>query len=215
MGAKMVAKRRKAGKRGERGVALVEMSFVVLMMFVLVAGAFDYGLAWQSGMAVNEAARTGARVGSGQATNISADYNALTGVQASLRSAGKIDHVEKVVVFLSSTTNGRVPASCIAASPSGTCNVLTGAQLASLDQSSFNIVWNVDPDEPPTGGNGCLKAGSAVRSGWCPTSRINTQATAQYYGIYIEYEHDNYFPIMGDTHTVKRTAVMRLEPPSI
>ena len=45
--------------RAERGVTVVEFSFVALMLLTVVAGTVDYGRAWQSGMAINEATRTG------------------------------------------------------------------------------------------------------------------------------------------------------------
>lgn len=202
--------------RAERGVTIVEFSFVMVILLTIVAGTVDYGRAWQSGLAITEAVRTGARVGSGQASLQSADYNALTGIRASLVASDKIDNVELVVIFRSTTANGTVPTSCTSAtSPSGTCNVFTGAQLVALGPSSFNIIWAADPDDPPTGGTGCANVGAALHRGWCPTSRNNTQASADYYGVYIRYRHDNLFPVMGESRTLSRTAVMRLEPPSV
>ena len=64
-----------AGGR-ERGAMLVEFAFVAMFLVVLVAGTFDYGFAWRSGLAVNEGARAGARVGSGQSLSRGADYYA-------------------------------------------------------------------------------------------------------------------------------------------
>ena len=107
--------------RAERGVTVVEFSFVMVILLTIVAGTVDYGRGWQSGLAITEAVRTGARVGSGQASLQSADYNALTGIRASLVASDKIDNVELVVIFRSTTANGTVPTSCTTASPSGTC----------------------------------------------------------------------------------------------
>jgi Flp pilus assembly protein TadG len=202
--------------RAERGVTVVEFSFVALMLLTVVAGTVDYGRAWQSGMAINEATRTGARVGSGQAAQPNADYNALTGIRASLVASNKIDDVELVVIYKSTTANGAVPASCTGTSGwSGSCNVFTGPQLVALGPTSFNITWAVNPSDPPTGGTGCANAGAAQYRGWCPNTRSNTQASADYYGVYIRYRQRNLFPILGTSRLMSRTAVMRLEPPSV
>jgi hypothetical protein len=200
---------------GERGVALVELSFILLIMFLMIAGAIDYGLGWRSGMAITEAARTGARVGSGQANNRAADYNAMSGMRAALLSSGTLDNVEQVIVYRADTAAGTVPAGCKTAT-SGDCIVYTGDQFRALDdRSGWNLVWPADPEEPPTGGNGCPN--NAQRVAWCPTSRVNQpQGSAEYLGIYIKYRHDHLFPwLLGDDTVIERSAVMRLEPPSL
>ena len=96
---------------GERGAVLVELAFIAMFLVILVAGTFDYGFAWRTGLAVNEAARTGARVGSGQGISRGADYYALNGVRAALDSSGLTNDVRKVVIFKSTNANGGVPAS--------------------------------------------------------------------------------------------------------
>ena len=63
----------------ERGAALIEFAFVCMLLVTLVAGAWDYGRGWRAGLSATEAARTGARVGSGQGKFIQADFAALTG----------------------------------------------------------------------------------------------------------------------------------------
>lgn len=196
-------------------MALVELAFVSMIILAMVAATFDLGTGWQSGMAVNEAARTGARVGSGQSTAPGADYYALTGVKASLATAGKLDGVQRVIVYKASpTTAGKVPASCLNSTPSGTCNVLTGNQFRALDFSSFELS-RATSESPPTG-NGCLRSGSARLRNWCPTIRERRQSVgADHYGVYIEYRHDNLMPMFGTSRVITRTAVMRLEPPPL
>jgi Flp pilus assembly protein TadG len=204
--------RRDAVAAGERGAVLVELAFIAMFLVVLVAGTFDYGFAWRTGMAVNEAARTGARVGSGQGISRGADYYALNGVRSALQSAGITSDVQKVVIFKSTTTTGRVPASCLASTPSGTCNVLTGAQLSALSVSSYDLTISADPKVAPTG-TGCLRSSAARHVGWCPNARSNNQdAGADYFGIYVEVRYRNKFRVLGEGTTVTRTAVMRLEP---
>jgi hypothetical protein len=133
-------------------------------------------------------------------------------VRSTLVASGVIDQVQKIVVFKSTTADGRVPSSCIAATPSGTCNVLTGAQLKALTLSSFNLVISTDSSVAPTG-TGCLNTNAATLVGWCPNNRSNNQDTgSDYYGVYIELKYPRKFPVFGRSITVTRTAVMRLEP---
>lgn len=208
------AARRRAeqARRGQRGAALVEFSLVAMFLLALVASTFDFGFAWRAGLAVNEAARAGARVGSSQSLSKGADYYALNGVRATLVASGAIGQVEKVVVFKSATADGRVPASCLLAAPTGTCNVLTGAQLSALTLSSFDVTIAADPTVAPTG-TGCLRTTAAVRVGWCPNARSNNQETgADYYGVYVQLSYPRKFPLFGKNIKVTRTAVMRLEP---
>lgn len=198
----------------ERGAGLVELSLVALLLVFLVASTFDYGFAWRSGLAVNESARAGARVGSGQAISRGADYYALNSVKSGLTSSGIIDNVDRIVIFKSTTADGRVPSACTAATPTSSCvgNVLTGAQLKALTVSSFDVTISSDPATAPTG-TGCLKSASALRVGWCPNARSNNQdAGADYYGVYILLSYPRKFGAFGSTISVSRTAVMRLEP---
>ena len=204
--------RRDAPARGERGAALVEFALIAMFLLALLAGTFDYGFAWRSGLAVNEAARAGARVGSGQALSRGADYYALNGVRATLTASGSIDQVEKVIIFKSTATNGRVPTTCLATTPSGLCNVLTGAQLKALTVASFNLVISSNPAVAPTG-TGCLNSSAAKLAGWCPNVRSNNQQTgSDFYGVYVQLKYPKKFPIFGSSLQVTRTAVMRLEP---
>ena len=138
-------------RRNERGAGLVELALVAMLLFFLVASTFDYGFAWRAGLAVNESARAGARVGSGQAVSRGADYYALNSVKSGLTSSGIIDNVDKVVLFKATTTDGKVPSSCLPATPSGTCNVLTGAQVKALTVSSYDVTISSDPGTAPTG----------------------------------------------------------------
>jgi Flp pilus assembly protein TadG len=196
----------------QRGATLVEFALIAMFLLVLVAGTFDYGFAWRSGLAVNEGARAGARVGSSQGIGRGADYYALNSVKSTLTASGVIDQVTKVVVFKSTTSDGVVPSTCVASSPSGTCNVLTGAQLKALTVSSYDLTISSDPAVAPTG-TGCLKTTAATKVGWCPSARSNAQDTgADYYGVYVELSYPRKFSVLGGNITVTRTAVMRLEP---
>lgn len=192
---------RVAATAREAGASIIELAIIVLLLFVLVAGTFDYGLGWKAGLGVNEAVRTGARVGSSVGDQRSADFVALSGLKASLTSSGLIDGLERVVIFPASTANGTVPAAC-KTSNSSSCQIITGAQ--------FRTSWETGTVEASTTTAGCLNVASV--KAWCPTSRNSLQNTAEYYGVWIQVRHDYLFPIIGDDVLIERTAVMRLEP---
>jgi len=196
-------------RRSQHGIVFVELAFVGMFLTIFVAGVFDFGFAWRSGLAMTEATRAAARVGSSQGDSPGADYFAMTSMQASLVAASKMDDVQQVVIFPASTADGKVPTTCTTTSPTGVCNVLNGAQLKALNANSFVTGTT---DDPATG-TGCLRGGSySMRAQWCPTSRSNVQASADYMGVWIKYRHRYLFPVMGSYKDITRTTVMRLEP---
>jgi Flp pilus assembly protein TadG len=188
-----------AGSRFERGAALVEMAIVGLFIVTLAAATYDLGQGWRAGLAVNEAARTGARTASAMGTQPLADYYALSGARAALGNSNMLDYVERVVIYRSATASGDVPAACkTGTSTSAPCNILTGAQFRALTEAQFNTT------------TGCFTP-ATVRN-WCPSSRNNIQATAQYWGMWIHLRQPKEFRFLGTHNTVTRDAVMRLEP---
>lgn len=186
----------------QRGVISIELALVALLLFVMLAGAFDYGQGWRSGLAVNEAARTGARVGSARGTERDADYYALSGAKAALASSGKLEGVQRVVIFQGTGVSSKPPQTCLDATPSGPCHVFTG--------DGFRDDWESAAYDEATTANGCLE--DAVLKNWCPTDRNGVQLSADYVGVHIVYRHEYFFPVLGDGTDVARTAVMRIEP---
>ncbi|WP_426572176.1 TadE/TadG family type IV pilus assembly protein [Aquihabitans sp. McL0605] len=177
----------------------MELAFVALLIITICAGAFDYGMAWREALATNEAARTAARTGSALADNVQADYYALSGAKAALTNSGRINDVQKVVIYKSTTVDGNVPALCTTASSSSLpCIVLTGAQFRAMTLADFDTV------------TGCFTP--ATIKNWCPLTRNNVQLTADYYGIWIQTKYTHQFKLIANATTVNRDAVMRLEP---
>lgn len=196
--------RRVRGARtaGERGAALVEFAMVALLILTLLAGAYDYGRAWRVGLAANEAARAGARVGSGQGDVKTADFSLLTSVKSALESSGELSRVTRVVVFKATSTNGAIPSLCKTSTGSGqSCNILTGDQFRNLPTSSGGTNLTT---------TGCINA--SLTKNWCPTTRNKVQLTADYLGVWVQVEYRYYFPLLGNTTMVERQAIMRLEP---
>jgi Flp pilus assembly protein TadG len=188
------------------GATLVEMALLVPVLILLVAGTLDLGLAWRSGIAAATATRAGARVGSSLGNDNQADVSILTTLKASLSSAGLLSAVTWVIIYQSTDTSGALPAACLAGTASSGCVRVSGANFrAMLDtytSSQFTTYFNT---------NGCLKVASPAN--WCPTSRNTIQYTADYLGVYVQLSRSYVFPQMGSALTIKRNAVMRLEPP--
>ncbi len=124
------------------------------------------------------------------------------GAKAALQSSGKLDKVVRVVIFKADAT-GKVPSACTTGT-APTCEVLTGDQ--------FRSNWELSTYQDATDASGCLKV--AASKNWCPTSRSQVQASADYYGVWIKMRHPYEFPLMGSGTDVARTAVMRVEPES-
>lgn len=186
---------------GQRGATLVELAFVSVFLVSIIAGTYDFGQAWRTGLAVNEAARTGARVGSAQGPVREADFNALSGAKAALVSSGRLDRVLRVVVFRSTAADGKMPAACKTAATTD-CQVIPGA--------AFQTNWEASAYTSVTTATGCLTIATAQN--WCPTTRDNVQTSAEYYGIWIQVRHPYEFPLLGSGTDIERTVTMRLEP---
>ncbi len=188
---------RRSRHRGERGAALVEFALVSLLLVTFAFGIIEFGLGWQDRLTVQTAARAGVRVGSSLTTNSLADYNILAAVNSSLHDVGA-SNIEYVVIYKSTTSDGAVPALCsgtIPISVVATCNVYTGAQLASLSSSQF----------------GC-GLGSLDLS-WCPTTRVNLLGTGpDYLGVWIRVKHNLVGKMYKNPVKITDSAVMRLEP---
>ncbi len=176
---------------------------VALLLVTLAAGAFDYGMGWRTGLAVTEAARSGARVGSSQGPNLNADFSLLSSVKAALASSNQIGKVDRVVIYRSATADGSVPANCKTttnATIPEDCNILKGTQLQSLPASVTGA----------TDANGCIVASQT--KGWCPAERQDVQVQADYIGIWIRVRYDFQFRMLRSSTFVERSAVMRIEP---
>lgn len=199
----MTGRRELTRRHDEGGAVLIEFALVAMFLVVLMMGAYDYGQGWRAGLAVNEATRTGARVGSAMGRDRLADYYILSGAKAALDSSGRLGSVERVVIFRATSANGRVPDACKSATTIGTgthCNVMTGDEFrGAFTESNFHAT------------TGCF-IGPATRQRWCPNARSQVQASADYVGIWITYTHDHHFGFLSESSTVARQTVMRLEP---
>lgn len=191
-------------RRGIGGAVLVELAFVSMFLAVLAGGAYDFGMGWRQGLAVTEASRTGARVGSSQGDLVGADFALLSGTKAALASSGVLPAVNRVVIYKSATVDGDIPANCrttTSTNPTEACNILTGTQFRALPASVTTGVLTA---------TGCITNSQAKN--WCPTTRNNVQLTAEYIGVWVQVTYTFKFKFIGSSRTIERDAVMRLEP---
>jgi Flp pilus assembly protein TadG len=189
------------GRRRERGAALTEFAIIVPVIAMLLCGLVEFGFAWQDKMTTESAVRAGARTGSSVGSARLADYSIIQGVKSALNDIG-LGNVQYVVVYKSTTSDGKVPAACSGSAPtsqSGLCNVYTGAQLTSLTQASFS------------GTTSC--GATAPDRYWCPTDREDVQSSGtDFVGVWVKASHPTVTKFFGSSITMTASAVMRIEP---
>ncbi|MBX3286583.1 MAG: pilus assembly protein [Actinobacteria bacterium] len=190
--------------RGEGGAALVELAFVAMILSLLAAGGYDYGMGYRAGLGVIEGTRTGARVGSSIGNDIQADFQILSSSKSALQSSGLLPYVEKVVIYRSTNVNGDIPNNCknyTSGSVNDYCNIFMGDDFRNLPATWSSSIAD---------GNGCLDIDRNAR--WCPTARKDIQAYAEYVGVWIQIKYPYQFRMLGSTITINKDSVMRIEP---
>jgi hypothetical protein len=178
--------------RSERGATLLETALVLPMLLLLAIGLAEVAMLVIDEMAVANAAREGARVGSaaGRYTQGSIDADTLI-LRSVEQAACHIEHGQLLgVTVFEADAAGNLPADPNKINyyePSGALNC-NAAGVTSL-----------------TCQNGCP---------WVPASRNDKLPTPANLGVMVEYEHN---PVTGlfpfpSTLTLSDRAVMRIEP---
>jgi Flp pilus assembly protein TadG len=205
-------RRARTRPRDDRGVALIEMAMVVPFLLTLVLAIFDLGMMLHSDIAIANASRSAARVGSRDGSNQSADYDILTSLGAALKNvqSGTVNYVT-IYKVSGSSTNDAPPSNCTSAAAitargnaASFCNTYSAADLAlvlsgtSAAQADFDGCATTDYDRM-----------------WCPTSRSTSQATTagpDYLGVAVSVNTPTYSHLFGSTKTFTDQFAMRLEP---
>ncbi len=212
-----MTQRARRRSQGEKGSIIVELAIVLPLLMTLLLGMFEMTMAWRVSQTSVQASRSGARTATQLGDNDLADQAALKAIQASF--GDDASNIVRVVIWevpqdaSGFPTDGTVPPACENAtggatpnSPTGTnCNVYGQADIADIDNPTrFDA-------SPTFTDNGC---GSGRSSNWCPSdSRVHSQQTATYIGVWVQYERDYVSHILpGDSHMITQTAIMRVEP---
>jgi hypothetical protein len=193
--------------RDDRGAVLAEFALFAPLLAVLAMGLLEFGLLFRQANTLRTATRAAARAGTntfaGGGDNAEADWNVLLSIKAGVASIDS-DEIVKIVVYRASSADGEVPDSCknhdpangLYGSPGATCNVYTGAFLATVDDSDSGYVWSGTYDD-----------------GWDPAGRdVDSDGGTDYLGVWIETEHATVTGLFGDTMSLTDATVMRLEP---
>jgi len=196
---------RDADGHRQRGAALVEFALIAPVLVLIVAGIFEFGLAFRDSMTLSNALRSGARVGSNAGRERAADYTILKSIEAAMTEVPTA-RVERIIVYKATTANSAVPAACLAITGSGgvngVCNVYQASDLA-RPLSDFGGTTSCTSSSP-----------ASPDRYWCPTTRQNQQALgADYLGVWMQIRYEyvtNVFP--GTGITIRDKAIMRLEP---
>ncbi|MBK5223973.1 MAG: pilus assembly protein [Acidimicrobiia bacterium] len=189
------------GRRGDdSGAVIVEFALVASLIVSILFGLIEFGFAWETRLATQNASRAGARVASSLGDERDADYNALRSVASALEGVG-LGNVEYVMIYKPVDASGTPHPNCtgtpLTSSP-GRCNVYTGNQLVTLAANETLFQGS---------------CGSALDGEWCPTNRQVIQALGpDYLGVYIRLKHDFITGVFGNEMTITDRSVMRLEP---
>ncbi len=186
-------KRHKSKPRGlrERGAILVEFVIVVPLFMTLVLGIFEIGKAWEANQTVVQAARGGARTAAQLGQNPLSDQQAVLAVVSTF--GADFGDVQLIRIY-QADANGDWSGSCSTAADN--CNEYSGTAI-----TNANDATNFDCSSPSKGSN------------WCPTVRNNSQRTAAYLGVYVEFTEQYQTGFFGGgTYTMSERTIMRIEP---
>lgn len=201
--------------RNDRGVALVEATFVAPVLLVLFAGMLEYGLVFRDYLTVNDAAANGARVGAIQGpdttvTGDTADQAIITSIRDDLAGI-RYTAIDRIVVFRAGPPGAgsplaQVPAGCkTGTAPRGDtaakCNIYTSYE-------GFIAAQTPDPDHFTCGGS------HTVACGWDPVRRVDGPKLAdiEYLGVYIKLQRPMVTGLFGRSLTLEAANIVRLEP---
>jgi hypothetical protein len=195
--------------RGERGSIVAEMAMIAPFLIVLMLGIFELGMMLRTDIAIANASRTGARVGSSSGQATLSDYSILTALGGALRNVEGAT-INYVTIYKVSGSNKTPPTACTSPSAiaahgnaANFCNTYGAADVAAVlanpsgSQSDF----------------GCLSGDKDAM--WCPSTRVIGQASANgpdYLGVAVSMSKPTHTRLFGSNKTYTDSFVMRLEP---
>lgn len=192
----LVERRRRLSVASSDGAVIVELAIAIPIFLVLLAAIFDLGLGFHNSRQVQEATRSGARIGSAAGTDRLADFAALRSVSAALGDSG--GQLQGASIYRSAPgSGGAIPAGCGlgAAGVSNICNTYSASELANLDPAQFSDA-------------SC--AGSPDQL-WCPVNRGHALAAGDYLGVAVWIDHEPLIGLLTSTQHVEKTAVFPID----
>ena len=187
-------------RASDRGAVLVEMAIASVFVFILLFGIIEFGLLIKNDLALGNASRTGARVGSAAGQSASSDYQVLQAIRGGL--AALSGSVDRIVIFKAANpSDASPPPPCDTAQMGvgGLCNVYQASDLTAPESSI---------DCSTGAGKSCF---------WSSSSRnivVGGAVSPDYLGVRIDYTHQFLTRFFGVTKSLSETTLMRLEPSS-
>lgn len=181
-------------RRDDRGVSMVEFALVFVLLLMIAIGAFEYGMVFRDSLTVSTASREAGRVAASTANHGDADCVILEAAAGALQSlqTGLIDEVH----IYKSDENGAIPA------------------------NSATTMRRYSPFQPGDPGltacaSGAQWSAKHLGSGWDPEDRVNTEGSADWIGVRVQYKHEWITDFLWWTGTMDLAdeAVFRIEPP--
>lgn len=182
----------------DRGVALIEFAIVTPILVLLAFATVETGLAWVSNNKVEGAASQGARVAASSGKRPEADVSTLVAIKAAL-PADELANLKRVVIYKSTTANGKVPTSCVPSPENGSnfgvagvCNSYSGALVRTV--TSTTVL--------PT-----------ATQQWTPSARKDALAgPPDYIGVWVQTTHTNKTKTFFGDFTITKNSVFRIQP---
>jgi hypothetical protein len=188
--------------RREQGSALVEFALISSILFVMLFGIIEFGLAFRDKLTVANASQGAARVGAAMGTDPASDWLVLESARQSLGGATDQSIVKFIAIFLADDngdpTTGRI-----------------NTYRYSPDSNPLTCDWNPCPDPANFTGYG---------GGWDPSIRdVSVDGGLDVLGVRIYFTRDwvtgGLLPLDDQACTVASssecwidTTLMRLEP---
>ena len=180
--------------RDQRGAVLVEMAFVLPVLFLLIFGSIEYGLMFKERLTIASAASSAGRTGATMGTLDEADIRILGALEAGLYDQVDVAVIISVDIYKADPISG---------AKTGTFNSYT------YDPTDPTCKWNPCPDPS--------HPSYAVPIGWPPASRDTVLDAGggglDVLGVEITYHHTpvtNMLPMLDADYTER--ALVRLEP---
>lgn len=211
---------------GDGGGLTLEMAIITPVLFLILVGVLECGLAWRDSLSLSNAVRSSARVASSAGDDSSADHQALVALSSALEGLPSTE-IRFVVVYdatggsgANASIGGAVPEACKSTGATtssvgghpGVCNIYSGEWIRTVFDPE-----DTSPFEGQTGSAsnpGC--ASTRADRAWCPLQREADQRAAggpDYVGVYVATNHGWVTGAFGESGLdMQDNAVMRIEP---
>jgi hypothetical protein len=205
--------------RGDEGGLTVEMALLTPLLFLLLAGVFEFGLAWRDSLSISNATRAGARAASSAGDASTADHQALSTLTAGLEGLPETE-IDYVIIYDAGAADGEVPAACKARGATtnaingipNQCNIYGGDWLRDTFDPFDTTLFEGQVGSPS---NPQCASGRADWS-FCPLRRESSQRAAggpDYVGVFVKTTHGYVTKVFGSGGMdMEDSAVMRIEP---